>query len=379
MQAALCFSERDAFFAAETARYLDLQASLHCELAECRNPQDFLDLVEQCLAKEFVMVVLSAASVTALWPRPLWERVLLEAARKSETQIAYILLDTCPFPQVLRRRNFFDFTQDTPAARRALRRWAIQSLRPERIDAETDIPGEPSEAPMYLLDEPGTAMHVTPAGAAWMFKHCWRDFEGVYWLHCAQRSRAGVLGEMAQQMHLRLPGTLDQNWTELQKHAAGHRALYVFEHLPEELTYLSELGGKASVIVVAPEASPAGVPFEDLYALFFARDQFARDQKETASLRALDTFSASEAPPAGWPETYSIGLRALMLLKQRARLAEAHELLKWLTGGAMRAHDMAALAQIRWEEDWILDSWDLSSRERDDFRETSPSQLWLPL
>jgi hypothetical protein len=371
--AAICHHRHDSVFAAEAAGYLNLHTSLHCEPADCAAPEDFLDLMEQCLTKQFMFVVLSSASVPNLWPRPLWEPVLLESARESESHIAFIALDTCAFPPILKRRNFFDLTQNPTDGLRVLRRWAIKNMQPERTATVAGNHAEPKNPPLFLIDEPGIEFNVKSNDAAWMMANCWHDFEGIYLIPCAHRSRAGVLGDLAHQMKLRLPGTLAHNWSALKAEAASQRSLYVFEHLPEEFSGLAELGGKASVLVTGG-AEPTCVSFSDLHEIFFIPQSDATD-----CLRALDAFCASESLVGNWPDAYSIALRGLTLLKQGARLAEAHELLKWMAGGAKRAGDARALDRIRWEEIWILESWDLTPYDRDAMTQTQPAQLALPL
>jgi hypothetical protein len=87
--------------------------------------------IRDCLVKEFVIVLFSPAAVPALWPRSLWEPVLLESVRESNTQVAYVMLENCAFPPFLRRDNFFDCKQDANALRIGLRRWAIQRMEAE--------------------------------------------------------------------------------------------------------------------------------------------------------------------------------------------------------------------------------------------------------
>ena len=241
--AAICFSPHDAAFAKEMAAYLEFHTSLRFDLAECTS--DFLDSVEQCLANELVIVVLSPAAAPSLWPRADWERVLIQAARESESQIAYVMRETCPFPQILRRRNFFE------GGFRALRRWLIQQLDPEPLSIPITIEGERDDSLLALVEEPGVIRDVTVEQAAWIARNHWQDFEAVRWVRFSRRSRIGVLGELAHAMNLRLPGTAEQNWLALKQQASEKRALLLLQNLPAEHGSVAELDGKASVLVIA--------------------------------------------------------------------------------------------------------------------------------
>jgi hypothetical protein len=342
-------------------------------MAECGGSDQFLDVVEQCTAKEFVVVILSAAAIPAAWPRPVWERVLIEGVRESGVQMAYVMLDDCPFPLMLRRRNFFDFRVDQRGGMRKLRQWLVQAPEMERLAPEVTGEGSPDERFNWLLDKPGLVSGVSRAAAVWMVRNWWRDFEDVCWVQCAHLGAAGVLGETAQQMRLRLPGTFEANWLQLREHAVRQRTLFVFEHLSNDTTPWGNLGGRSSVVLVAGEA-PERLPFEQIKEMFSRK---AMD--EEACIRAWSSLLTEPEQVGSWPEILSIGRLALRLLKQRARLAEVHEGLAWLADVAKQQRDARALESIRWEEHWILNEWSLSGPERDQLTRTLPVQLALPL
>jgi hypothetical protein len=370
--AAICFAPSDSAPAQDLARYLQLHTALRFDLADSKGPGDFLDVVEQCLVQEFVIVLLSAKSVPSPWPRSLWEPVLLGAARESNTQLAYVMLGNCSFPTIMRRRNFFDLTQDANAGWRALRRWLIQRLDPERSGPALAMAEDRDESLLWLLDEPGLSRNVAPAAAAWMTRHHWPDFEGVYWIQCAHRTPAGVLGELAHEMGLRLPGTVESNWRHVRQRAAEYRALYIFQNL---LEYdVPDLGGKASILLLEAHQPHERITFPELQRLFSAA---ALDEK--ACLQGWSELVTAPDEIGPWPEVRSIAWLALRILKAQARLAEAHESLEWLAHQARKQADHRALELIRWEEDWILDAWDLAPRDRAELTRAQPHQLWLPL
>jgi hypothetical protein len=299
-----------------------------------------------------------------MWPRPEWERVLVEGVRESGSQVAYILREVCPFPPVLKRRAFFDSITD-------IRQWVIQTLYPER-NPPLLRSGQPDDSLRALLDNPVLLDGIKRSPADWFISQYWRWFENVYRVQCGSATRSGVLGEMAHVMGLRLAGTVDQNFEALRNQARRQRALYVFEDLPEEFQELAELGGKASVIVLAQESVPEPVTLARLKETFFAPNP-----DEAFCLRMLGRFISSEQEPDNWDDMKSIGFRARLFFQQEMRLAEAHELLVWLAIQAQRNGDRRALEQVQWEENWILDSWDLPPVERTELVRTQPSQLWL--
>ncbi len=365
---AICFHSADVVFASALARYLELHTPLSCELVEAKTAADFLDVIEQCLVKEFVITILSQCAVPVPWPRQLWEPVLLEGVRDAGTHIAYMVSGNCAFPQsLLRKRNVFDASGE-----RALRQWVIQQAAPERFPPAIGIEVEEDLSLLALLDEPGVKRNVSPAAAAWLMRECWRDFEAVYRVQCGRGTRAAVLGELAQAMKLRLPGTVEQNWQQLQAHVLRERSLIVFEDLPGALAGIAEIGGKASVLWLSA-AAPKPVRFHQLKGLF------ASSADESACLRALGRFMDQETEADDWPGLRSIGLSALRFLRRQERLAEAHELLEWLNERAGWYGDANALNQIRWEDEWILDAWDRPVMERTEVSRSEASQLWLPL
>jgi hypothetical protein len=358
--AAICFESHDAAFASECATYLQFQTSVFVQMAEAAAPEDLLDLIDQCLASESVIVVLSPSAIPTLWPRTEWEQIF----KDPESKIAYIELQPCPFPQILKRRNFFQ-------SKESLRRWLIKVLNPDRIPPALP-PGEKDESLLHLVNQAGTAQQVRRAAAEWFASNYWRDFENIYWVECGSWTRAGIIGEIAHAMNLRLPGTVDQNIAALHDHAQHERALCIFENLTEEFLELAELGGKSSILILSPEAAPPEVTLQQLKEIFFAPTP-----DEPLCLRLLGRFMNLEQDPGDWPTIKSIGFRARLFYQRDIRQAEAHELLVWLGNQAHRHKDRIALEQIQREENWILDSWDLPPVQRSELVKTQPIQLRL--
>jgi len=362
-KAAICFSTHDAAFAADLAQYLAFHTSLQTELAVSKDPASFLDTIEQCLTSEIVIVLLSPSSVPHPWPRPDWERVLIQCVRESAAHVAFLNHQDCPFPPILKRRAFFT----TPIE---LRQWAIHTLNPDRR-APALLTGEHDASLQPLIDHPGLITNVKPGAANSFVSNYWRLFQNVYRVECGSATRFCVLGELACAMNLRLPGTADQNWEALQTHARHERALYVFNDLPEEFSELAGLGGKSSIIILEHEPERRPVTLPQLKEMFFTPGV-----DEAFCLRQLGHFISSEQPGT-WEDMKAIGFRARLFFQKQQRQAEAHELLVWLAAQAHRNGDSRALEQVQREENWILDSWGLPPVERAQPVTTQPSQLWL--
>ena len=73
-----------------------------------RNRHDLMEKAREGLAADVLALLLSEASWPVRLARHQWEPVLFDQARVADTEVASIELGDCPFPELLRRRNFFD-------------------------------------------------------------------------------------------------------------------------------------------------------------------------------------------------------------------------------------------------------------------------------
>lgn len=260
-----CYALEDSDEVREIGRYLEC----NCEIAvsyddgRMRAGADLVDAVEAALSADVAVVFFSPASVPARVARERWEPVFCDSPRELSTDIAFVLLRDCQFPKVLlRHASFFDLSTDAPARRRDLKRWFLSVDRRKRvIETVVVLPELPKGAdpPSGVLDElerrlsdaPGTAVDVAPE-AALAFAHLTRhDFDGVFWIDCANRGRAGIVGDTARALGLRLKGTLDENEAALTSFVSMRRCLLVFAGLPHEHWDLAGPHDKCSVIVTA--------------------------------------------------------------------------------------------------------------------------------
>ncbi len=276
--AVLCYAVEDADFAQELAGFLNLNsiAAVFAREGLIGPEEDLIDAAERALSADYVLLLLSPDSVPGAWVRARWERILLDEARHFGTQVAYVLLRACKFPNVFRGNAFFDLSQSRLAGQRELKRWLFRqdpffetaSQLPER-SASAVLPTEAlDDLACRIADQPGVQAGV-PKELALEFAHVFaNDFEGVFWLNCDNRSGAGVLGDAAHLLHLKLRGTLEQNARALRDFCAGRRLLFVFENLASSHKELVAFEGKTSVILAVEGSSPAQRSLEETAAVF---------------------------------------------------------------------------------------------------------------
>ena len=388
--AVLCYAAEDADLAHELAGFIKLNcpAAVFEQEGLIGPNDDLLDTAERALSADYLLVLLSPDSVPDAWVRERWERILVDGARNFGTQVACVLLRACKFPGVLRRKVFFDLSDHRLAGQRALKRWLLRQdpffetavQLPER-SASAELQSEAlDDLECRLADQPGVQADVAKE-LALAFAHISADdFECVFWLNCANRSRAGILGDTAQLLHLKLRGTLEQNAQVLQEFCATRRLLFVFEHVAPSDQELVAFGGKTSVIFVAENSSQAHGSLEETGALFSHWKS-----NLDLSLNALGNaqYHMGKLPEYSgerWHMAISLGLAASSCLKHAGRLAEADELLELMIRALQARGDLFTAAQLEWERSWILEEWGVSVPPRAGSMPSSqPIQLSLGL
>jgi len=359
---ALCYSPVDAGAATELRSYLETNCPVEIEDGVMQMGADLLDSVETGLSFDHVLVLLSPDSTQPAWPRARWEPVLFEQPKQLRTRLAYVLLAECKFPAVLKKEAFFDLSRDFSAGRRSLKRWLLAELTPappmpklpERAAglAEADIELlEPlADWPDFTASDRDTALAFAHARHA--------DFEAVLWLDCTRRGRAGVLGDVAQGLGLRLEESWEDNVLALRSYCAEHRVLLLFENLDSADPEMLNFGGKASVVLVEGGETVPRRPLRDLIRLFSSWKRNA--EKCLAALGDVESHldSPEILTEENWPEACSLCSAAVGLLKDYGRLAEAYDLLTRISSATQVRGDLAELGQVEWETSWILEKWD---------------------
>ncbi|MGA2182784.1 MAG: toll/interleukin-1 receptor domain-containing protein [Bryobacteraceae bacterium] len=384
--AVLCHVAEDASFAYELAGFLETNLPLTIARDEgmVRPGFDLVDAAEWGLSADLALVLLSPESVPGVWVRARWEPVLLAGPREFGTLIAFLLLDDCKFPELLRRGVFFDLRQSRLEGQRALKRWLLSKHRPA-----PDVVGLPRAEPVaplpaFLLaelqreigDRPGAREGLSEDATLAFVQECRDDFEGVFWIDCAHRSRAGVVGDTAQALGLRLPGTLDQNRNALQCFLVERRCLLVFANMAVEDRDLVDFTGRTSRIFAASGAVPGGSSLEPVATLFCSWAQ-----NHEACLRTLGDAQYwlrwLHASGERLPEALRLGAAMVALLKHCDRLAEAHEALEMMAQAVRAQGDLLTAHRLAWEQSWILERWGEPVSAPPPMLVTEPMQLDL--
>jgi hypothetical protein len=262
------------------------------------------------------------------------------------TRLACLLLRECRFPELFRRGSFFDLSADSRAGMRALKRWVYGGTEPVSFRKV----GRFEALRRRIADRPGVETGLAAEEALGFSEECREDFEGVFRIDCARRSRTGILGDTAHVLGLRLPDSAERNRAALAGFCAGRRCLFLFDHLAEEDRDVVDLGGKTSIIFTQSEM-PERRPLAELERLFTAWPRHPDD-----CLLALGD-AESWLRNRGYGVSMQLGFAALALLKNYDRLAEACETLDLMATAARAAGDLLAAHRLEWEQSTIRQQW----------------------
>jgi hypothetical protein len=270
----LAHAERDREFASELAAFLEFGCDATCYLDEgaMADGGDLMAKARDGLAADVLVLLLSEASWPVRLARQQWEPVLFEQAREADTDVASIALGECPFPELLRRRNFFDASAGHRAAMRMFKRWIwlrknapwMAPLRLISRDLE----------PLYAAVADGAAvMRVNGEMASRFAREAADQFDAVTWIPAHKRSLAEVSGEIGDQLGLVLEGTAEQNCERVREFLFERRCLLVLDAPAEEHANAVIPGGRTSVLITEEPVSLAELPesFERARTLIAAR------------------------------------------------------------------------------------------------------------
>jgi hypothetical protein len=345
-----CYASEDETEARELARFLEANLAYEVSLEECRVRPDFdlIDAAERALSADAALILLSPASVPKTWKRERWEPVFSGNAQEFGTPLGFALLRECKFPELFRRRKFFDLSVNFLQGSRDVKHWL---MRPEGVGSRTDAFPDLRAA---IADAPGVSLGVAPDLARDCASTCAGDFEGVYCVACHGRSAAGVLGDIGYAAGLRLPGNAAQNRGAVVTACAAHRWLFVFEGLSAEHRELVNFGGKSSVVVTSDAGAPR-LPVEEIGAAFLVS---VRDDARCGPLVGPATLLTYELLGSDFTAGLRLGWALLAVLKSAGRFAESVEVLAAMEAGARARNDDMALYKIEWEQSWTSDNSD---------------------
>lgn len=379
--AVLCFCESDEASGVALAEFLSKTCPLTIDMSQgrLRAGFDLLDAAALAISADVAMVLLSPDSVPPAWPRERWEPVLTEEAGALGTRVAFVMLRDCKFPSLFRRRDFFDFSGDPVAASRRLKRWLLggnplRSGVPESAIAAPEPPEFASLA-LTLADGPGMKSGLSTEQAFHFANAFAADFEGLIYVDCFARTRAGIVGDVADALGLRLTQRTERNRVALERICRDRRLLFIFENLEEAAREWASFGGLSSVIFTgAGAASHLPMGFEEALKLFAAWPS-----NEDTCLRALG--DAHVAIHAAFPlnQRLQLGGNVSGFLRHRSRFAEAYEVLDSMAGWLRDCGDTLALHRVAWDQSWILEHWGETSSAppRPESPSFAPEQLSL--
>jgi hypothetical protein len=243
----LAYAAADRDFAGRLTTFLEFGSAVTCATDEGIAPGgDLIAKAEEGLGSSVLVLVLSPASCPSRWPRARWEPVLMEQAREAGVELVSLLLESCPFPELLRRRNFIDATEDRLGAMRLLKRWLWRKQWSGRFSADLE------DLYQSLADRAGTR-EVSGALATRFVAEAGLDFEATFWIPCYGRSLAQVAGELGSQLGLTLDGTAEQNCKRIRNLLFDRRCLVVLDApAPEAVRRLARLGRSSTIITEEP-------------------------------------------------------------------------------------------------------------------------------
>ncbi len=359
----ICHAPADRARARELARYIEVNFGFDVSLedAAITPERDILPATECALSANFAIVLFSPVSIPAPLKRSEWEPVFVKARLEYRTPIAFVLLDACPFPELLKRQpHFFDLALDWLAGARSLKRWMMSFER--QIPLFTDHVRKPHAESAALaslwpkiVDQPGSADGISADVARALADDAREDFEAVHRFQCAGRHLAVVFGELGAALALGLPGSVEENRCGLASHCAAHRYLLIFDGAPESMRDALNFGGRCSVVFTTPVKTPAPSPVTEISIANIAE--------------AIDYALAllqRDAEAGG-----RLGSRITFVLSEHERYAEADLLLEAMQrAGCSRAEWMAR------ERAWIHGRWE-GSAEIPGLPSTNATQLPL--
>jgi hypothetical protein len=249
----LAHASSDHEFACRLSGFLEFGCNVTCSAKEGLIGQgDLLTKAEEGLASDILLLLLSKAAWPVRWPRERWERILFEETRSAGVELVSVLLNDCPFPPLLRRRNFIDGTHDETASRlatmRLVKRW-IWHRETEMAQTLNPTFAEDLEDLYYNLSDQAGTLKASGTDASRFVREAGQEFEAVLWIPCHRRTLAQIVGELGSQLGLPLDGTLEQNRRNIHDLLARRRCLLVLDSPAAE--FASELiaGGRTSTLV----------------------------------------------------------------------------------------------------------------------------------
>lgn len=258
----IAYAAPDQFFAQQIAAFLEAGCDVRCESGLLRPDQDLVELAEQCVNP--LILLLSKDSWPKRLPRERWDPLLLELP------LACVLLNPCPFPELLRRRPFFDNAD--PHAARGVKRWLWQQRRASGEAVRFKWSEELEKLCISLADCAG--VQTASAEQARLFaREASAEFERVIWISCHGRTLAECTGELGTELGLTMDEPEKQNRRRVLEALQERRCLVVLDAPSEEARAALEVDGRSSVLVTTEPLETRETPRTFGYARELLRNR----------------------------------------------------------------------------------------------------------
>jgi hypothetical protein len=339
----LCYAATDRALAADIAAFLERGADVRVFLEEGEMPAggDLAAKAREGRMADVVLVLFSRGSMPSRWPRAQWEGPLVTEPAAEGVRIGFVKCDDCAPPPVLLPK--FDYDGLNLRGLRKLKRWVREraaSYRPPseavrdgvyegRLEADLEILG------IAIADRAGKETVASIALAFAFVEAFGEDFDEVFRLESGDRTLAGLAGDLAAQLGMRLEGDLPSNLERLREFCAARRFLILMDGVQDPAPHQLIFGGHCSTLIVS-EAGPA---------------------TNADALRPIQlAFTAPDAA-LDWPELCAAARQGRRLAREQGRIAELYELMQHWHTAAEQQDDRAVLSESAREMVWILEGW----------------------
>lgn len=349
----LCYAPEDEALARQLGGYLETNLPYEVSYGECvvGPGLDLVDAAERALSAEAALVLLSPHSVPKVWNRQKWEPVFFQTPAELGTQLGFVLLQECRFPELIRRHRFFEATCDLQGAVRTIRRWLLRPNQPLQSDGPLDE--GTGELRGRAGDQPAFAADIDHASAMAFAQACAEDFEAVHVFDCLGRTKAGMLGDIGNAIGLKMPGNVEQNRETLRQRCRAHRYLFLLDNAPAAEHDFLNFGGLASIVCTVNSPARERVGLESIGPAFLANP---RDEADCARLLADAVICATDLLGSDFEAGLRLGWALVSFLRAAERFAEAVEVLDSMEKAARDKDDALALYQIEWEQSWLRET-----------------------
>jgi hypothetical protein len=283
----LIHAEPDHEFASNLAEFLELGCDVQCFVSDgsIGPGEDIVSKTEKGTWANVLVLLLSQDSWPVRIARDRWEPLLLDP----DLSLVSILLSKCRFPELLRRRNFFDAS--LPNELRRLKRWLWQ-----RKYDRTELPGDQFSGDLEdlyaaIADRAGT-WTANGASAERFAAEAEREFEAVFWIPCHGRSVAQAVGELGSQLGLTLDGQIKENLAQIRPLLVERRCLLVLDAPDEKTQAALTPGGRTSTLVTTEVVKRLDTP----QTLDYARQLVLARRYSEAYVLLYDLLDAVVSP-----------------------------------------------------------------------------------